>query len=114
MKNQHLEGFIAPEVQKAFQQMHPTKSPGPDGMSHVFYQRYWDIVGPHVISCVLHTLNSGIMPSGLNDTYICLIPKVNCLQKITEFRPISLCNVIYKIISKVLANKLKKILLGVI
>lgn len=76
---------------------------------------YWNIVGPNVINCVLHSLNSGVMPSDINETYICLIPKVNCLQKkITEFRPISLCNVIYKIISKVLANRLKKILPKVI
>lgn len=50
------------------------------------------------------------MPTCLNETYICLISKVNCPQKITEFRPISLCNVVYKIVSKVLANRLKKIL----
>lgn len=54
------------------------------------------------------------MPRSLNETYICLIPKVKCPQKITEFYPISLCNVIYKIVSKVLANRLKKILPEVI
>ena len=63
---------------------------------------------------MLNTLNTGIMPPGLNETFICLIPKVNSPQKITEFHPISLCNVSYKIISKVLANWLKKILVDVI
>ena len=89
--------------------MHPTKSPGPDGMSPIFFKNYWDIVGVKVINCVLNALNSGIMPWGINDTYICLIPKVKSPQKITEFRPISLCNVIYKIMSKILANRLKRI-----
>ena len=56
----------------------------------------------------------GRIPNGLNDTYICLIPKVNCPQKMTEFRLISLCNVVYKLVSKVLANRLKKILPDVI
>ena len=92
----------------------PTKSPGPNGMSPIFYQKYWDVVGTNVIDCVLHTLNTGVMPPSLNETFICLIPKVKSPQKITEFRPISLCNVSYKIISKVLANWLKRILADVI
>ena len=54
------------------------------------------------------------MPFGLNDTYICLIPKVRSLQKITEYHPISLCNVVYKIVAKVLANRLKGVLPEVI
>lgn len=71
-------------------------------------------MGPKVIDCVLDILNLGRMPRSLNVTYICLIPKVKCPQKITKFSLISLCNVIYKIVSKVLANKLKKILPEVI
>ena len=54
------------------------------------------------------------MPIRLNDTYICLIPKVKSPQKITEYRPISLCNIIYKIVAKVLANRLKGVLPKVI
>lgn len=83
-------------------------------MSLIFYQKYWDLVGKNVTDCVLHTLNSGVMPIGLNETFICLIPKVKSPQKITEFRPISLCNVSYKIMSKVLANRLKRILAEVV
>ena len=114
MNEDLLMEFRAEEVWRALKQMHPTKSPGPDGMSPIFYQRYWDIVGPHVVNYVLNTLRTGIMPNGLNDTYICLIPKGNCPQMITEFRPISLCNVIYKLVSKVLANRLKRVLPEVI
>ena len=98
----------------ALQQMHPTKAPRPNGMSPIFYQKYWEIVGPNVIKCVLTALNSGVLPCGINETYICLISKVHSPQKITEFRPINLCNVVYKIISKVLAHRLKGVLMEVI
>ena len=94
--------------------MHSTKVPGPDGMSPLFYQKYWDIIGPYVLDCVLQALNSGIMPRHTNETYICLVLKTKNPQKITEYRPINLCHVLYKIISKVLANRLKKILPEVI
>lgn len=88
--------------------------PGPNGMSPIFFQKYWDVVGTNVVNSVLQTLRTLVMPNGLNETFICLIPKVNYPQKITEFRPISLCNVVYKLVSKVLANRLKKILPEVI
>ena len=94
--------------------MHPSNSPGPDGMSLIFFQKYSDVVGPQVIQSVIHILRTGIMPNGLNDTYICLIPKVKSPQKIIEYRLVSLCNVIYKIASKVLANRLKGVLSEVV
>ena len=114
MNGDLLVVFKAEEVRFAIQQMHPTKAPGTNGMSPIFYQKYWKIVDPDVIECVLIALNSGVLPNGINETYICLIPKVHSPQKITTFRPISLCNVVYKIISKVLANRIKGVLIEVI
>ena len=114
MNNVLLGSFRADEVWRALQQMHPTKSPEPDGMSPIFYQKYWDIVSVCVSNCVLQALNTGLMLRDISNTYICLIPKIKNPQKITDYRPISLCNVIYKLISKVLANRLKKILHEVI
>ena len=114
MNEELLCEFKMEEVRSALNQMHPTKALGPNGMSSIFFQKYWDIVGSSVVNCVLQTLRTGVMPDGLNETFICLIPKENCPQKIMEFRPISLCNVVYKIVSKVLANRLKKILPEVI
>ena len=63
-----------------------------------------------MIAAVLDFLNSGFMPPEINYTHIVLIPKIKNPEKITDYRPISLCNVIYKVISKVLANRLQMIL----
>ena len=99
--------FNTEEVKMALFQMRPTKAPGLDGMNALFYQRFWHVVGDTVVNAVLDFLNNGHMLPDINHTYIVLIPKVKNSEKMSNFRPISLCNVIYKIISKVLANRLK-------
>ena len=63
---------------------------------------------------VLSSLNSGAILKSINHTFITLIPKVNNLEKVFDFQPISLCNVIYKIVSKVIANRLKPMLNSII
>jgi hypothetical protein len=105
-----LHPFLDDEVRAALFQMHPLKSPGPDGFPAIFYQKNWDVVGKDVCCAVLSFLNGGQFDPSLNATNIVLIPKVSSPSQITDFRPISLCNVLYKIISKVLANRLKSIL----
>ena len=102
--------FTAEEVKVALFQMGPTKAPRSDGMNALFYQKFWHVVGNNVVLAVLDFLNNGNMLPDINHTNIVLIPKVKNPERMSEFRPISLCNVIYKIISKVLANRLKQVL----
>ena len=102
--------FTVDEIKVALFQMGPTKAPGPDGMSALFYQKFWHLMGDNVVSAVLDYLNPGVMLPDINHTNIVLIPKVKNPKKMSDFQPISLCNIIYKIISKVLANRLKQIL----
>ena len=102
--------FSADEIKATLFQMGPTKAPGPDGMNALFYQKIWYIVGNDVIAAFLDFLNLGNMVPEINYTHIVLIPKVKSPEKISYYRPISLCNVIYKIISKVLVNRLNQIL----
>lgn len=64
-------------------------------------------MGPDLVREVLQAVNSGVIPEGWNTTTIVLIPKVDNPERITQFRPISLCNVVYKVISKMLASRLK-------
>ena len=102
------------EVEQAIKQMVPSKSLGPDDLLPVFYQKHWHAVGPDVIKSVLSWLNLGQLLWSIDHTHIILIPKVKNPERVTEFRPISLCNVIYKIVSKVLANRLKTIISHII
>ncbi|XP_074314560.1 uncharacterized protein LOC141649779 [Silene latifolia] len=95
------------EVFEALQQMHPLKALGPDGMNALFYQTYWHIVGPSVTRLVLRILNGGEFPAVINKTHIVLIPKKKAPDRFVDYRPISLCNVLYKLVAKVLANRLK-------
>jgi hypothetical protein len=81
---------------------------------HFFFQKYWHIVGSDVIAAILDCLRSGRILKSLNTTNIALIPKVSKAESLAQFRPISLCNVVYKMISKVLANIMKSILLVII
>ena len=88
--------FIAIEVKQALKQMKPITTPGPNGMPPIFYKSYWNIVGSDVINATLSVLNSGIMPPNINHTFITLIPKTKSLTNPKDFRPISLCNIMYK------------------
>jgi hypothetical protein len=105
-----LKPFNTEEVDCALHQMAPLKAPGPDGFPAGFFQHHWAIMGKEVGQFIIDILNSGNVPSNLNMTHIALIPKVKSPTCVIEFRPISLCNVVYKLISKVLANRLKKVL----
>ena len=105
-----IAAFTREEVVTTLKQMHPTKAPGLDGMSAIFFQKYWDVVGTDITCMVLNVLNSDMSIADINRTNITLIPKTNCPLKMSDFRPISLCNITYKLVSKVIANRLKNIL----
>uniref|UniRef100_A0A803QEA0 Reverse transcriptase domain-containing protein n=1 Tax=Cannabis sativa TaxID=3483 RepID=A0A803QEA0_CANSA len=107
---QLLEPVMEDEIRRALFQMHPDKSSGPDGMTSDFYQKSWNIVGGDIIKLVQNFFVSGSFPRDLNKTNIVLIPKKKQPQVMNDLGPISLCNVVYKIISKVLAIRIKQVL----
>lgn len=86
------------------------KSPGPNGMSVLFYKHYWHIIKADIFATVKSFFLGGFMLKQLNHTNIALIPKSTSAFMVKHFRPISLCNVIYKIISKILSNRLQPLL----
>lgn len=101
--------YTEEEIKIALFQMFPTKSPGPDGFPAHFYQRHWEVCGQEVTKAVLRIVRGEESPECINDTFLVLIPKVLNPSLLSQFRPISLCNVLYKIASKVIANRLKQI-----
>lgn len=92
--------FTEAEVTKALFQMHPSKAPGPDGMTANFFQKFWHVVRHDIISSCLSVLNDGVSPDVLNHTFIALIPKIKFPRGPADFCHISLCNVAFKIITK--------------
>lgn len=98
----------------ALKQMYPLKAPGPDDMPPLFFQHFWNTCSEVVTSTVLDFLNHGMSPPNFNKTHIVLILKINEPKHVSDYRPISLCNVAYKIASKAIANRLKKFLPSII
>lgn len=88
----------------------PSKAPGPDGLTTLFFQNAWNTIGDDIIGAILGVLNNGESLKDWNDTVTTLIPKIKDPTDIRQFRLISLCNVKYKIVARVITNRLKGIM----
>ncbi|KAK8461281.1 hypothetical protein SEVIR_1G007383v4 [Setaria viridis] len=98
MNTELMRPFTAEEIKRVLFQIGDLKAPGPDGMHAVFYKKYWELLGEDLVLEVMEAVNTTNIPEGWNDTTIVLIPKVNNPTLVSQFRPISLCNVVYKVI----------------
>ncbi|GJV21924.1 RNA-directed DNA polymerase, eukaryota [Tanacetum coccineum] len=106
-----LEGAVSKEeVKKAVWDCGSDKSPGPDGFSFGFYRKFWTCIENDVFAAVNYFFTFGDIPKGCNACFIALIPKVHDANLVKDFRPISLIGSIYKIIAKILANRLVGVL----
>lgn len=90
--------------------MSPKEAPGSNGMTVLFFKHFCNIVGPDVISVVQAFFFSDCLLPKMNQTNLVLIPNIDKASKVSQFRPISLCKVIYKLIFKILAKRLKGLL----
>ncbi|KAK3204765.1 hypothetical protein Dsin_018811 [Dipteronia sinensis] len=102
--------FTAWDIRKAVFDMSLLKASGKDGFPALFYKSYWDTVGSRVTAACLRCFNDGASMERLNETLITVIPKVSRTERLSDFRLVSLCNVLYKIIAKTLANRFRLVL----
>nr|GEV03215.1 hypothetical protein [Tanacetum cinerariifolium] len=103
---QNEEVAKAQEVKSAMFSIGGDKSPGPDGFTAAFFKDTWDIIGADVTHAVCEFFTNGRLLMELNHTIIDLIPKMNAPARVNDYRPISCCNVLFKCISKIIANHL--------
>lgn len=102
-----IRPFTRKEFSMVLKQMDADKAPGPDGFNPGFFKHLWVNYGDAFFQAGCRWLEDGSFPPTLNETNIALIPKIDSPESRKDWRPISLCNVLYKVISKVLANRLK-------
>jgi hypothetical protein len=86
------------------------RSPGPDGWTTEFFIYFFDLVGEDLLQMVEDSRLKGQISGSLNSTFLVLIPKIDSPLSFNDYRPISLCNLVYKLISKVIANRIKPFL----
>lgn len=99
------------EIKKAVFAIHGDKAPGHDGFSANFFQSFWDIVGDEVCNDTRLFFTQVSINKRYNETHVGVIPKTKNPKKVMDYRPIALCSTLYKIIAKILCNRLKPLCL---
>eukprot|EP00253_Pinus_taeda_P036435 PITA_36435 len=98
------------EIRRMIWFMNPDKAPGPDGFPVCFYKDFWGLIKKYLTKMIIWIQRKGKIGGYTNATFLALIPKENRPTSFSRFRPISLCNSSYKILSKILASRLKPLL----
>ncbi|GAB2280080.1 hypothetical protein Dimus_039393 [Dionaea muscipula] len=107
-------GFSAGDVTSALNDLQDDKAPGVDGYTPLFFKKCWPIIGKDVTDAVLDFFTTGKMLKSINTTVVHLIAKVSGASYVRDYRPISCCSTIYKIISRMLCRRLVKVLPDII
>ncbi|BFG15830.1 hypothetical protein CerSpe_021040 [Prunus speciosa] len=111
LEEAQLEGLSCPvsieEIKNSVFAIGRLKTPGPYGFPAKFYQDYWGVCSDDIISFVQDCFNTASLPDNLNETLIALVPKVERPMFMNQLRPISLCNTLYKVVSKILVARLR-------
>ncbi|KAK2659328.1 hypothetical protein Ddye_005861 [Dipteronia dyeriana] len=90
------------------------KGPDPDGFPVIFFKKRWNVCRKDLVKLVMDSFNSGAFPAVPNQTLIVLVPKVYSPLDMSQLKPIGLCNTIYKVISKIIVQRLRNLLLKLV
>lgn len=100
----------AEEIREAVFSIYAEKAPGPDGFSAGFFHTHWSEIGPDIVKEVQGFFDGDTLPENINETHLRLIPKITNPQKVLDYRPIALCNMYYKIYSKLITRRLQPLM----
>lgn len=95
------------EIETIIKKFARSKSPGPDGWMVELFSEFFDLMGKDLVRVVEESRVNGFVSGALNSTFIALIPMNSKPESFDEYRPIALYNLVYKIISKLIANRIK-------
>jgi len=109
-----IVGFTKKEIRDVVWQCEGAKSPGLEGFDFNFLKKCWEVIKVEIVEAVEQFHENGTIPKGCNASFVALVPKVRDPSRLEQYRPISLVGVVYKIIAKLLAKRLKKVLPSVV
>ncbi|GJX02527.1 RNA-directed DNA polymerase, eukaryota [Tanacetum coccineum] len=98
------------EIKTAVWDCGNNKTPGPNGFSFKFFRKFWNLIDKDVVAAISEFFDSGKFPPGCNSSFIALIPMIQDAKVVKDYRPISLIGSMYKIIAKILANRLSLVM----
>ena len=102
--------FSIEEIKRVVWDCGGDRAPGPDGFTFKFFKTFWEVINSDVVRFVREFFQSASFPKGCNSSFIALIPKVGNASFVSDFRPISLIGCQYKIVGKLLADRLSKVI----
>lgn len=106
--------FTHEEIDAVVKEMPPDRAPGPDGFNGAFLKACWPIIKPDFYRLCEDFHDGNLNLESLNYGYVTLIPKNNAPETVIDYRPITLLNCCLKLITKILANRLQKIILKIV
>lgn len=101
--------FMEHEIWEAVKECGNSKAPGPDGVNFKFIKRFWEVIKKDLMRAISWFHDKGEISKGCNASFVTLVPKVQNPVGLGEFRPISLIGSYYKVVAKVLARRLKRV-----